>query len=127
MEITPTNSGIQIGGAVTNSTVVLAQDITNSFNKAAGEVSSEPLKATLDELHKQIQELLKSTPDPDKQQEIADHAKIVAEQAARETPNKGLFSVSAKGLIEAANAVKDLAAPVLSTVTTLLGFFGMLL
>lgn len=125
MEMDPKNSGIQIGGDVIGSKVVVAQDITNSFNGAMGGITSEPLKATLDELHKQIQDLLKGTDDQNKQQEIADHAKIVAEQSARETPNKSLLQVSAKGLIDAANAVKDLAGPILATVTTLLGFFGL--
>jgi len=126
MQIPPNNSGIFIGGD-NSGTAVIAQDITNSFNKATGEVKSEPLKATLEELHTQIQELLKNTTDPDKQKEIADNAKMVAEQSASEKPNKGWLEVSAKGLIEAATAVKDLAAPVLATVTTLLGFFGMVL
>lgn len=71
--------------------------------------------------------LLEQTADPEQQQKIAARAKSVAEEAAKEKPDKEQLAFSANGLIEAAKFVKDLAGPLLATVTTLLSFFGLVL
>jgi internalin A len=71
-------------------------------------------KELLETLHKQIAELI-SGPTEEKQQlkkMVADRLKELTEGVTSGTPDRAWYSVSSKGLLEAAKFVKDFSAEI---------------
>ena len=56
---------------------------------------------------------------------LQSHIATLAEEAKKPEPDKSLLAVTAAGLVEAANTVKDLAGPILATTGLILKFFGL--
>jgi hypothetical protein len=108
--ITMTNQTVN----VTNSTIgelnqVAAGTIKDSFNKVAGAPGGE-LKTQLEELHRSVEAILPKLP-ADKQKTTAEDLKTLTDQALSEKPRREWYELSAKGLLEAAEFVGDLAKP----------------
>lgn len=115
------NTHIQLGNVSVSGdfNLVTAQNIQNSFNKAAGSEVDEPLKAALKELTLQVASLAKQLPAEDAERVSKDLGMLTAE-AVSKTPRKQWYELSASGLIEAAKTVADLAAPMTTAVKAVL-------
>lgn len=118
---TQMNTHIQLGNVTVSGdfNLVTAQNIQGSFNKAAGAEVPEPLKDALKTLTTQVAELAKHLP-PDKAETVSkDLATLTAEATSKE-PRKAWYELSASGLLDAAKAVAQMAAPVTTAVKAVL-------
>jgi internalin A len=109
---------IHIGGNVTNSQV--GQTMTNCTNMIQQQAPGER-KDLLEELQKQVQELIEKLPDEkkDKAPKIARDLKMLVEQSTSDEPERAWYSLSAKGMLEAATWVKDLSGEIAGTIGNL--------
>ncbi|MDL9998325.1 hypothetical protein QTI24_06930 [Variovorax sp. J22P240] len=103
--------------------VVTAQNIQNSFNKVAGAEVNPKLKEELQSLAVQVANLAKQLP-PDKAEEASDALATLSKEAVKKEPRKEWLDVSAKGLMEAAKAVAELAAPITIAVKAVLAILA---
>ena len=101
------------GGTFTNSPVAIRQMLQNSYNTIQ-QASDDGLKKKLEELHGQVAQLMAQV--PEKSAEIKEDVETLVAEAVKPEPRKKRFEVSAEGLIEAAKAVKELAAPITAAV-----------
>lgn len=118
---TQMNTHIQLGNVTVagDFNLVTAQNIQNSFNKAAGAEVQEPLKEALKELTTKVAELAKQLP-PEKAEAVSkDLATLTAEAVSKE-PRKPWYDLSANGLLDAAKTVAEMAAPVTTAVKAVL-------
>ena len=68
-------------------------------------------------------EMVKSLPEKDQKRVAKDYQSLAAE-ATSEEPRKEWYELSAKGLIEAAETVGAMAAPVITAVKAILALLG---
>jgi hypothetical protein len=108
---------------VSNSTLIqspvaLKQELIESYSQQLERAQSPDLKKLLDTLLEQSAKLLSEL--PAKKAELAkEDLDGLVKQASADTPRRGHFDVSAKGLVEAATAVKDMAPAIAATVATI--------
>ena len=78
-------------------------------------------KQLLETLQKQIGEVISGPPEEKQQLKkmVADQLKQLTEGVTSETPDRAWYSVSAKGLLEAAKFVKDFSAEIGGTLKNL--------
>jgi hypothetical protein len=107
------------GNVTGNVNQVAAKTIQDSFNTIAGSSSSPELKEQLDALGKAVTEMVKGLPEP-KQKQIAKDYKNLTEEVTSEEPRREWYELSAKGLMEAAKAVGEIATPVIAAVKAIL-------
>jgi len=88
-----------------------------AVNQQVGARAAE-IDAGLAELTKLVGELVKQLP-PRQAQQVQNDLKTLETEAKSEAPRRGMFDVTAKGLIEAATAVAGMMGPVTSTVQAL--------
>lgn len=117
---TITISGSTING---NFAPVAAGIIQKSFNNAAGSDTKPEIKAVLEALHKAVAEMCKSLP-AEKQERAASDLQVLSNEAVAKEPRRRWYELSASGLLEAAEAVGQVAAPVATAVKTLLGLLA---
>jgi hypothetical protein len=103
---TITNSRIE--GGVNQ---VAAKKIEDSFNTVRNASDNTELKQHLEQIHKTVEEILSKLP-PEQQEELAEDVKVLTQQATSGKPMRKWYDVSAKGLIEAANTIGELANPI---------------
>jgi hypothetical protein len=113
---------------ITNSTVgdvnqVAANTITNSFNKVAQAEAPDELKEQLKKLHEEVKEMLQHLPEK-KQKQAAQDLKTLSDEALSEEPRRAWYELSAKGLMDAAQAVGEIALPVITTAKAVLAFLA---
>jgi hypothetical protein len=115
------NTHIQLGSVSVSGdfNLVTAQNIENSFNKAAGSQVDDQLKAALKELTMQVASLAKQLPAEDAERVSKDLAVLTAE-AVSKAPRKPWYELSATGLVDAAKSVAELAVPVTTAVKAVL-------
>jgi hypothetical protein len=102
------------GGTFHGPVAAVMRDCTNIIsNQSSGE-----RKRLLETLQKQINELLSGQP-PEEQRRVADQLKALTEGVTSGTPDRAWYSVSAKGLLEAAKFVKDFSAEIGGTLKNL--------
>lgn len=106
---------IHIGGNVTNAQV--GQTLTNCTNMIQQQAPGER-KALLEELGKQVQQLLKTLP-AEKQEEAAGNLELAVKAATSAKPNRAWYSVSTEGLLEAAKFVEDFSGNIAATIKNL--------
>jgi hypothetical protein len=115
------NTHIQLGNVSVSGdfNLVTAQNIQNSFNKAAGSEVAEPLKAALKELTLQVASLAKQLP-AEEAEKVSKDLGVLTTEAVSKTPRKPWYELSASGLLEAAKTVAEMAAPVTTAVKAVL-------
>ncbi|MDQ3774149.1 MAG: toll/interleukin-1 receptor domain-containing protein [Pseudomonadota bacterium] len=106
---------IHIGGNVTNAQV--GQTLTNCTNMIQQQAPGER-KDLLEELEKQVQQLLKALP-AEKQEEAAGNVELAVKAATSAKPNRAWYSVSTEGLLEAAKFVEDFSGNIAGTIKNL--------
>ena len=104
-------------------TVVAAETIQNSFNRVAKSNAKTEIKSALEELHKAVAEMCKKLP-KEKQEQAASDLDVLSKEAVAQAPRRKWYELSAEGLMEAAKAVGDLAAPVLTAVKSVVGLLS---
>ena len=119
-----TMNKINIGGNATNVNIAIADSITDSFNAVAASKAPDQIKEVLRTLSEQVKELAAKAPG-DAAAEAAAHLQTINAQATLPKPNKSLLDISAAGLKEAAEAVKDVAAPIAATLGTLFSVLNL--
>lgn len=119
------NTHIQLGNVTVSGdfNLVTAQNIQNSFNKAAGAQVPDELKNALKKLTVEVAGLAKQLPSEDAEKASKDLEVLTAE-AVSKTPRKQWYELSAEGLIEAAKAVVGIAVPVTTAVKAVLALLG---
>lgn len=122
---TQMNTHIQLGNVTVSGdfNLVTAENIQNSFNKAAGAPIEEDLKEALKTLTTQTAELAKHLPAKAAETVSKDLATLTAEAVSTE-PRKAWYEISAKGLVDAAKTVVELAAPVTAAVGAVLALIA---
>jgi hypothetical protein len=105
----------------------VAGDYIRKSREIAASASQENLKQALTALAQQVDALTKKTSDPAAQEAAARKLKQLTEEAAAPKPDKDFLKVTGKGLVEAAKAVAEMAAPIATAVGTVLGIFGIAL
>lgn len=122
---TQMNTHIQLGNVTVSGdfNLVTAENIQNSFNKAAGAPIQDDLKEALKTLTTQAAELAKHLPAKAAETVSKDLAALTAEAVSTE-PRKAWYEISAKGLIDAAKAVAEMAAPVATAVGAVLALLA---
>ena len=93
--------------------------IQNSFNTVAQSAAEPALKAKLERLCQQVEQMLTQLPEEKKQEAVQDLDSFVKE-ATKDAPRRKWYELSAEGLIEAAKACAGMTAPVTATVNGIL-------
>jgi hypothetical protein len=98
--------------------LVIAHDITDSFNQAA--TTADPnLKKLLEQLCAQVEKLLPALP-PDQQAQAKQDLSTFVAEATSDKPRRKWYELSAEGLVEAAKACGNMAGPVAQAVGAIL-------
>ena len=104
-------------------------NVETSFTNATNVVNQSgagPMKDALEQLLAQTRQLVDKLPQ-DQREDAAKNAETIAREAASKKPNPGILSLSAKGLVEAATAVAEMAKPIATAVGAVLGILGLVL
>ncbi len=120
------NTNIQLGPvSVTGDfSLVTAENIQGSFNRAATSTVDDELKIKLQELSIQVANLTKELSSEEAERTSRDLNALTAE-ATSSTPRKETCQVSANGLIAAAKAVAKLAGPITIAVKAVLALLAI--
>jgi hypothetical protein len=112
---------IQLGNVVVTGdfNVVTAANLQNSFNKAANADVNDELKEKLKSAAVIVGKLAEKLA-PDDAEELSKNLNILTSEAASKKPRKEWYELSAKGILEAAKTVAELAAPVTAAVQAVL-------
>lgn len=115
------NTHIQMGNVTVTGdfNFVTAQNIQNSFNKAANADVQAPLKDALKELTAKVAELAKQLP-PDKAEAASKDLATLTSEAVSKEPRKPWYQLSADGLLDAAKTVAAMTGPVTTAVRAVL-------
>lgn len=120
--MTHNEQNVRVSGPVTGDIQVgqlVADQITNAMNRVQESDVPDELKTRLAELNTLVEQLVKKAP-PEVQAKAAKNLEALTKEATSKTPDREWYSVSANGLIEAAKAVGELAAPVAGAVKAVL-------
>jgi len=98
---------------------VTAQNIQNSFNKAASSDAPAPLKEAQKDLTAKVAELAKQIP-PDKAEAVSKDLATLTTEAVSKEPRKPWYELSANGLLEAAKTVGAMTGPITTAVKAVL-------
>ena len=109
---------VRIGGDVTNAQV--GQTLANCTNTIQQQAPGER-RELLERLEQQVRELLAALPaeKQDKAPKIARDLQVLVEQSTSSEPEREWYSLSAKGVLEAATWVKDLSKEIAGTIKNL--------
>lgn len=119
-ETSKNDNSITIGdGANVQGNTIAGSTIQNSFNTIAESAAEPALKAELERLCQQVEQLLPQLPE-EKREEAAQDLDSLVKEATKETPRRKWYELSAEGLIEAAKACAGMAAPVTATIKGIL-------
>lgn len=114
------DNSVSIGnGTTVHGDMITASAIKNSFNTVAQSAAEPALKAELERLCQQVEQMLTQLPEEKKQEAVQDLDSFVKE-ATKDTPRRKWYELSAEGLIEAAKACAGMTAPVTATVKGIL-------
>lgn len=95
--------------------LVAAETIEGSVNQIANANTSDELRKHLNELAAAVKEMVKSLP-PEQQEEQARNLSALTTEALSPKPRKKWYDLSASGLLEAAETLGKMAAPVITAV-----------
>ncbi|WP_339137698.1 MAG: COR domain-containing protein [Candidatus Electrothrix sp. GW3-4] len=109
-----------VGNIGDGSNVIIgSNEIKDSFNTVAQSDAEPALKAELERLCQQVEQMLPQLPE-DKRKEAAQDLDSLVKEVTKESPRKKWYELSAEGLIEAAKACAGMAAPVTTTIKGIL-------
>jgi hypothetical protein len=119
------NTNIQLGNvSVTGDfNLVTATNIQNSFNKAANAGVDAELKEKLKAVAVEVANLAKKLP-PEDAEKVSKDLETLTSEAVSKKPRKEWYELSAKGIVEAAKTVAELAAPVTTAVKAVLALLA---
>lgn len=118
------DNSITIGdGATVHGNTIAGSTIQNSFNTIAESAAEPTLKAELERLCQQVEQMLAELPQ-EKGEEVAQDLDSLVKEATKETPRKKWYELSAEGLLEAAKTCAGMAAPVTTTVKSILALLN---
>ncbi|CAE6694473.1 hypothetical protein R69619_00410 [Paraburkholderia nemoris] len=104
--------------------VVTATNIQSSFNKAANAEVDADLKDKLKSLAVEVASLAKKLP-PEDAETASKNLETLTSEAVSKKPRKEWYELAAKGIVEAAKTVAELAAPVSAAVSAVLALLGV--
>lgn len=116
------NTSIQLGNVTVTGgdfNLVTAKSIQGSFNKAANADVSAELKEKLQALTVEVAKLAKELP-AEEAEKAARDLEALTDEVTSKNPRKKWYELSAEGLIDAAKAVGEIAAPVVTAVKAVL-------
>ena len=105
----------------------VAGDYIRKSRELAAGAPQEDLSEALTSLTQKVDELTRKTADPAAQEVATRKLKQLTEEAASPKPDTEMLKVTGKGLVEAAKAVAEMAAPIATAVGAVLGIFGITL
>jgi hypothetical protein len=109
--------------AVFTGNLVVANSIQDSFDKVQQSTAAPELKKWLETLSQSVAEMTKGLPEERAVQAAADLRTLTTEALSKE-PRKKWYELSAEGLVEAAKAVGEVAAPVVTAVKAIIGLLA---
>lgn len=109
-------------GSVSGS-MIAGGDISGDLNYTADAPMAKGLSEAMGELDRLLDELKKSL-SPDAARQVDDDFAALAKEAAKESPRRQWYELSASGLVDAAKACKDLVAPIGAAVKGVLTILG---
>ena len=115
-----TGGNVQIGNAAVGRGASISVVIERSLAKADEAKDKPELQQAIKELCYQITELAKKLP-AQEQSKVGRDLEAFVSEATSQSPRRPWYEFSAKGLVEAAKAVGELASPVAAAVKTVLG------
>ena len=113
---------------ITGSTVGQV-NVETAFNQSTNIVQMAepgPIKDALAQLLEQTKRLAAELPE-EQREEVIKSTETIAREAASKKPNAAVLGISAKGLVEAAKAVAEMAQPIATAVGVVLGLLGLAL
>jgi hypothetical protein len=96
------------------SPVAIKQSLQDCFDTIQ-QIADAPVKEKLEQLHEQVAQLMAQS-DPKMAEKTRENLDMLVKQAAKPEPDRKWYDLSADGLIEAAQTVKELTAPVTKVV-----------
>jgi len=109
----------QVSGTIQQTAAGMIQHSLNHIDRSG--IDSE-LKNQLQVLARAVEEMCKHLPS-DQQEEQARNLETLAKEVTAGTPRRQWYELSAAGLIEAAQSVGKIAAPVVTATQAVLKFF----
>lgn len=106
-------------GASFTGPIAVGQTISQTYNTVA-EVQDDGLRQHLEEMVIQVGKLIELLDSDESKIEVSEQLSTFVEQAKKEKPSKKLLEVTANGLLEAANTVAHMAAPITAAVKSVL-------
>lgn len=110
-------------GTVFHGDFAVAEVIKNSFNRAESTESGETLKGLLKDLTGSVAKLTEAV-SAELAKEAADDLEMFVKEAARATPRKKWYELSAAGLLDAAKGVGAAGSSVVELVNKIVGMLG---
>ena len=120
------NTTIQFGDDATISgefTVVTATNIKNSFNKTTNSDVTDDLKEKLKAVAVEVTKLAKMLP-PDDAENVSKDLEALTSEAVSKRPRKEWYELSARGIVDAAKAIGEMATPVTVAVKAVLALLA---
>ena len=119
------NTNIQMGNVTVTGdfTLVTAKNIQNSFQKAANADKDAELKEKLQAVTVEVANLAKKLP-PEKAEVLSKDLNSFTDEVISKEPRKEWYELSAKGLLEAAKTVAEMAGPVTTAVKAVLALLA---
>ena len=114
---------VTVGTGATTGHITNATTIQDSFNTIESSGAPQSVKDELKRLTTAVEQILPHVPAP-KRSEVQQDLKALTEEAIKPQPRRQWYELSAKGLVEAAQACGAMAVPVIETVKKLLGLLG---
>ncbi|MCI5130497.1 MAG: hypothetical protein D3904_02990 [Candidatus Electrothrix sp. EH2] len=114
------DNSISIGnGATVHGNTIAGSTIQNSFNTVAQSSAEPALKTALEQLCRQVEQMLPDLPE-EKREEVTEDLESLVKEATKEKPRQKWYELSAEGLIDAAKFCAGMAVPVTTTVKSIL-------
>jgi hypothetical protein len=110
---------VNVGRDLTNSNLIVAENIRDSFNSLKNSLANNDVKVLLQNLLREIEELNAKVPASSVVKELSDETQALINESTRETPRKRWYETSLEGIKEAALSLKEIGEPVLDIVEKL--------
>ena len=119
------NVSINVGSGSTWTGPVVVGDNINFAHGASAKATSSDMRGALDSLVTVSTKLIERLPDDRAKLKVSSALKEVTELATKPKPDKRAVEISAKGIVEAANTVADIASPVAKAVKAVLALLSV--
>jgi hypothetical protein len=113
------NTNVSVSRSTISGSIITSSSIQDSFNTIEPSKASDDLKKVLQELGKAVDEMIKKLPADDIEGVEDDYKKLV-DESTKKSPKEKWYSVSIKGLQEAAKKIGEIGKPVLELTAQLL-------